>query len=81
MGKKVRDKAIRQVTETAWDMYVTCERMSNYYSSISQDDFSDEHVYTTADLRKIRDQLRRAEKRLDKFVEVYIDQEEWNDYT
>lgn len=81
MGKKVRDKAIKQIAETALDMYRTCERMSNYYSGISLSDFSDEHTYTTADLRKIRDQLRRAEKRLDKFVEEYIDQEEWNDYT
>lgn len=75
MGKKVRDKAIKQVVKTAWDMYMTCERMSDYYSNISQDSFSDEHAYTTADLRKMRDQLRRAEKRLNKFVEVYIDQE------
>ena len=81
MGKKVRDKAIRQVTKTAWDMYVTCNRMSDYYNSIYLNHFSDEHVYTTADLRKMRDQLRRAEKRLNRFVEVYIDQEERNDYT
>ena len=81
MGKKVRDKAIRQVVDTAWEMSRTCERMSDYYSSIYQNHFSDEHVYTTADLRKMRDQLRRAEKRLNKFVEVYIDQEEESDYT
>lgn len=81
MGKKVRDKTIKQIVDIARDLHITCEKLSNYYMAIWSEDFSDEHIYTIEELRKIREQLRRAEKKLDKFVEGYIDQEEWADYT
>lgn len=81
MGKKVRDKTIKQIVDIARDLHITCEKLSNYYVDIWSEDFSDEHIYTIDDLRMIREQLRRAEKRLDIFVNRYVDQEEWNDYT
>jgi len=81
MGKKVRDKTIKQIVKLSLNLHMTCARLSKYYVDIRSEDYSDEHIYSIDDLRTIREQLRRAEKRLDIFVNRYVDQEEWADYT
>ena len=82
MNNHYRRFLIKEIKDLAWDIHRTCEKLSNYYSSIDEDRcvFSDYDVWTVEDYEDILSELKDAESDLDKFIESHIDGEEWVNY-
>ena len=80
MGKKVRDKTIRNIIDAAWNLHNTFGALDRYYNDVVRKDYTDEHEYSVQDLRLIRDHLRRAEMRANRFVNRSIPPQEWEEY-
>lgn len=77
-----KKRIISDIKEQLWDLHRTCERLSNYYSSCyTQDGFDDDSIWSLQDLRLCRRNLKTSTRNIERFIEKFIDTEEWEDYS